>query len=706
MRAYFRLALLCFGLMASVVQAQSEQPWEERTNTLAEDVLQYSELPTANLDLYENVLPAANQLLNLNTVSAAELNSLWILTPSEIDAILSHREKYGSFLSIFELAAIRRLASNSLLKLLPFVEVLPLASALPTLKEIGRQHNHFLIARSTIPFQRGVGYSVRKGNDGSHLSKYAGNPYAGLLRYRYQLPGKLSWGFTAEKDAGEPTYWKPSQHYYVVDFLSAHMMVEHQWGFKKIVLGDYQLGYGQGLVFAGGFALGKTAETVLGIQRYQLGVRPFTSAQEGKQMRGVAAVRQIGDVELTAFLSAKKIDVSQTLSIDSTFATPFQTYTYGSIRGSGLHRTANEIAARQNVTESMAGLALQYQNKIKTFTAGVVWAGTRYSRMIGRPSAEYAQFQFQGQNFINASGFYSYFFKNASVFGELATTDGRAFAACQGLLVSLTRQLDASLHVRSYSPAFYAPYSNGLAQASGNQNERGLYLGLQYKPTYYLKINAFIDRFSFPWLRYQVSAPSAGFEYLVRATTQPTKAILAFIQLKHLVAERDVLVANAKTNILQPAKRTQWVLHTTLKLSPTVVVQARVQASRYQLGQGQGRPNKQSNGSLLAVDIAYKLRMLKLTARYAIFDADTYDDRQYAHEQNVLYAYSFPAYFGRGTRLYVILNAKASKRLEFWLRYARTRYTGQASFGSGLDRVQGTLDSELTLQTRIWLGGV
>ena len=105
---------------------------------------------------------------------------------------------------------------------------------------------------------------------------------------------------------------------------------------------------------------------------------------------------------------------------------------------------------------------------------------------------------------------------------------------------------------------------------------------------------------------------------------------------------------------------------------------------------------------MLAQDVGYQVnRALKLTARYALFDADDYDTRQYVYEQDVLLAVSVPALYGQGTRVYGIAEIRLNRAITLWLRYAETRYRHQAEVGSGLETIQGELRSEVKAQLRV-----
>jgi hypothetical protein len=122
---------------------------------------------------------------------------------------------------------------------------------------------------------------------------------------------------------------------------------------------------------------------------------------------------------------------------------------------------------------------------------------------------------------------------------------------------------------------------------------------------------------------------------------------------------------------------------------------------------------------LLYQDLAWKIGyQWKLTGRYAIFDVSDFDARIYAYENDVLGFFSIPPYFNQGSRYYAILNFKATRQLQFWLRMAQTRLRGIAelerppflaeappgedllvySQGSGLNEIDAPTRTEVKLQ--------
>ena len=86
--------------------------------------------------------------------------------------------------------------------------------------------------------------------------------------------------------------------------------------------------------------------------------------------------------------------------------------------------------------------------------------------------------------------------------------------------------------------------------------------------------------------------------------------------------------------------------------------------------------------------------------RYAIFDTESFNSRIYAYENDVLYAFSIPAYNGRGTRFYVTTKYRIKRGVDLWLRFAQTYYTDRVTIGSGREEIDGNTRSEVKAQLR------
>jgi hypothetical protein len=124
-------------------------------------------------------------------------------------------------------------------------------------------------------------------------------------------------------------------------------------------------------------------------------------------------------------------------------------------------------------------------------------------------------------------------------------------------------------------------------------------------------------------------------------------------------------------------------------------LKSRVQYSEYLINQ------RTTSGFAVVQDIHFEQGPFEVNLRYALFDTDDYDNRQYVYENDVWLAYSLPAYDGRGVRKVVMVNYKLNRHLSFWLRFSRTRYVDRMASGSGLETIPGDIRDEIKFQAMI-----
>jgi len=650
-------------------------------------------------DLYGTLLNFYQSPLNLNTAGPEELRALPLLSEAQVAALLLHRRTTGPLLSVYELQAVPGWDVRTIERVAPFVTV---ASTNPNAvrgtlwQRIKHEENNAVLLRYERVLQQRKGYSAVDTFQGRPTLRYLGSPDALALRYRVSHAHDFSLGFTAEKDAGEPLAWRPAQNQFGPDFLSAHVVLYEQGRLKTLALGDYQLQFGQGLLLSSGLALGKGGETVTSLRRAALGVRPYAALLENTFFRGAAATYQLAPRwEATAFASRKNIDANARQTTDS--LAQFDEFST-SLLLTGLHRTATEIANRQRLAETVGGGHLGYRSPDGNLSFGLTAVGTHYGLAYQKRPEPYNRYEFQGQNNLAFGAHYSYGWRNLLLFGEGGRSSGGGLGTVNGVLASLGPNVDASVLVRHYDANFHTFYGNALSENTRDINESGLYIGLKVRPLPRWEVSAYFDQFRFPWLRYRVGAPSQGQDALLRVAFTPTKTGLLYVQYRARLKPLD-LPSRLGRPVPLPGQqlRHSLLVYCDVQPTPRLGLRTRLQASY--LRADDNLPWR--SGFVLSQDATVQLaRRVSLAARYAVFDTDDYDTRQYMFEQDVLYAISAPALYGQGTRAYALLQATLNKHFTIWLRYADTRYRHQATISSGLEEIKGNARSEVTAQVR------
>jgi len=676
--AVFVLTAACSNLPAQDYPRKDINP-----ANLVDEVFAIQDLDINYQDLYENYLQLISNPFDLNKVTEEQLRSLYILSQDQITSILKYKFEGGPFISVYELQTI--LDRQTFLKIVSFVIVPDATQSFNRniFTRIRKEQNNYLLlrwGRTTEPQQ---GYSEKA----TPSNRYTGSVDNFYARFRTSRAGDFSLGFTMKKDAGEVISWNPSKGYYGFDYLSFHIQTLNKGKIKNLIVGDYQAQFGQGVTLGSVFGIGKNGEAVNTMRRPNLGFTPYTSIYEAGFFRGAAISYSLSkNATLHSLASTRGRDGS--LQQDTISSAEY----LSSISYTGLHRTTNELANRNAITESNFASVLQF--KKNSLDAGVIFHHTQFSSLLLHTPSPYNQFVFNGNSNTNAGAYLNYSFSNFSFFSEFSQTMNHGRSVVAGILTSLTPKLDVSLVYRKFDKNFYSFYSNAIAENSIPQNESGMYWGWKYSFNKKYSMTGYFDLFSFPWLKYRSYSPSEGSEWLVRFNFHPSKTISIFLQMREESKQRNTGVANNLYLTEQGTKRNYWI-NCDYSANERLSFRTRAQFSSFSIN------NRVTQGMALIQDVTYALGRVSITGRYALFDTDDYDNRLYAYESDAWLSFAFPAYYGKGIRNYVLVQYRLTHKIDVWVRWGHTQYTDRTTIGSGGEIITGDTRNDVKLQARI-----
>lgn len=667
--------------------AQSDNMPESRVTQLETMAEKTETTPTddsydLDLDYY------SRHPLNLNSADEDELDRLQILETLQIKNFLTYRKLLGSLISIHELQAVPGWDLETIHRILPFVVVSRDESMYIALKERWKGGDEDILIRSSQVVEKSKGFErpVEPG-----VSYYEGSPQNIFIRYTYNYKQLLAFGFTGEKDAGEP-FFRGAQRW-GFDFYSFHFFLRKTGLIRALAIGDFTVNMGQGLIQWQAFAFTKTSQ-VISIKREAEFLRPYHSAGEFNFHRGLGITLQKNNWETSLFVSAQKIStnlVTDTATADDLFS---------SFENSGYHRTPAEIADRDNSLQFSAGGNIHYSDN--RFLVGINWIQFHFSRPFQKRDEPYNLYSLKGTNLGNYSFDYNYTLGNMHLFGEFASDQWKRFAWVQGLLVSLGENINMSFLYRNISPAFQSLYASAFTENNVPSNERGFYGGLSFKPATALQVDAFYDMYIFPWLKYLVDGPSSGRDYFIQASVQPNKFwhLTTLYKNEMKMGNADQIV-DATHDLNAPVKQ-RWRIETDYTISRSVSFVSRMEFLWITIN-----GEKTQRGFLGMAGCAFKKSWISGNIALMLFDTDDYDTRIYTYEPDVLYNYSLPSYFGKGFHYFInlhrdfkllLLNTNKRVRASAWLKWEQTYYPGLSSIGTGLDEIAGNRKSELKAQ--------
>lgn len=684
------LLISCFTAIYSVNNANAQTwSWDYFLEQMtAEEENEY----TAWNYLYEELCELHEHPFNINKITKEQLEQFPFLNAAQIENILAYLYSYGPMQTLGELQLIGEMdfETRQLLSLFVYVDAEEKKRTV-SLKNVLRYGKHEVITRADIPLYERAGYKEYSDSILQRYPnrKYVGDPYYHSLRYQFSYGNKVYAGLVAEKDPGEAFFASGKKGY---DFYSYYFMLKDIGRLKALVVGNYRLNFGQGLVMNTNFSLGKTA-AISSIGSLNKGIRKHSSTSEDNFFRGVAAAFRIGEhFTLTGFYSNKKQDA--TLKQDSTvMIEPFIT----SFKTDGYHRTPLEISKKNNVSNELFGSNLSYSNK--GFRVGLTGVYNVFNRVLKPSDEPYKKYAARGKEFYAYGADYSYFHHRFTLAGETAYCKGGGIATLNSIQFQLTRDYKFILIQRYYSKEYNALYANSFAESSSVQNESGIYLGMEATPLRHLKLNGYFDVFRFPYLRYQASVPSSrGVDGMLQALWTPGKKSSLMVKYRYKNKGKDFTLKDSNRKGIDVEIQQKLCVQWQYKPINSLMLK-----TTFDYAQVDFIEQESDCGYMFTQNVEYASASFPLSAdlSMAYFHTDSYASRLYRYEKGMLYAFSFPSFYYEGTRLALRLRYEPNNRFMFIAKYGNTRYLDRESIGSSQQKIEGNMKQDIQLQVRM-----
>ena len=664
-------------------------------------------LSPINLNDLRIVKDAEEQMIN----TKARLRQLPFLSDQQIDAIVYYVNNNYPMQSLGELMLIRELdyQTRSRLPLFCYVGE-PTTQNKDNILKLLRYANHEVIARTTIPFYTKDGFLDKPQNiiDASPNKIYRGNNNYHSLRYQLRsrqqkrsngISQQLIAGFSIEKDAGEDYF----------DYLSGFVMMNGLGKIRTLIIGDYKLNYGLGLIVNNSFNLGKNTMGVLSnasISRH--GIRPHASSSESNYFRGIAIDYSLSrSAHLSAFVSYHDIDATK----DQNSAIPSIT----SLKTDGLHRTLLEKSKKGIVQELSGGWNLSFFHRgLQVELTGIA---SHFSIPLkpkyNTPATEYRKYNLQGDNFGSIGLFYRYMTNRWNLQGEYAVSFSNAedkamnidhpnngFAFVNNLRFLVDNQTSLSAIVRYYNPKYATLYGKSFGENSRPQNELGLLVGIATEPWAHFHLEAYVDGFIFPKKRYHAAAGSKGIDGLLKMTYSPNQKSSWQLRYRVKSKEQDCKIEQDKTELYFNTRqdlRLQW----NYKLNNYLTFRT--------TGGFVYRWNADSNdemGYLFSQHIRHERTLARQKGRQRIdvmlayFHTDSYAAKVYTTSPSLLYTFGMNSLYGQGINAVAMFSRSLSRNLFAICKLSVTKYFDRNTIGTGLDMINASHKEDIQLQLR------
>lgn len=621
-------------------------------------------------ELYERLSELEANPKNINTAEYDDFAVIPLLNIDQISDIMYYRDKYGYLRTMEELSLIRSIdrPMRLLLSRLFFAAQPPVkpwykGESFDSLMHHG--HGSALVSA-------GIPLYERAGN-----ADYLGDKYKYSVKVKGHFADYIKFGITGSKDDGEPFLRNGNRQGF--DSYSFYLTLNRIGIVKTLVLGRFNVKFGEGIILNNGFSLGKqymlsstgTASTA---------ISGHGSRSDSHYLQGAATTIApfrngfFKNVELSAFLSYRYLDA--TLSSDGSVRT---------IITSGYHRKDTEMGKHNNTSEMMTGGRISWKHN--GWHAGVSGVYTNYNRILTPANSLYKRYAPHGDAFWNASADYGYLSHRFAFSGETATGDCGSIATLNTLAVRLPHNVKLTAVQRYYAYQYYAMLASAFSDGGYVQNESGIYIGVSLPLASHLSLSCYTDYAYFPWARYRTSSSSYSWDNSATLTySRNTWNVQGRYRIrKRQIDAEDMLVTRTEhtARLVYNKEIGNWTLRTQGDWHSIV------------------SPIGDTNGHAISQTVTAKLwKIISASLTMAYFNTKDYDSRIYIYERGLVESYGMSSFYGRGIRSSGILRADIGKKWMLAAKFGVTNYFDRTTISSSDRMIPQSYKPDVDVQLR------
>ncbi len=660
------LAFQAPGLLSSQLPVEAGQ--------FAEELLFMDESTELPLETLEAMADMKGVALNLNSATPDQLEESGLFTPFQVHVLIKYRERYGDLYSIYELKALTGFRESSLRKIAAAVTFDQGPAQRPEKRERGMI---LLTVGKTLP--ESGGYLSNGDHPGTAV--YTGSPIKMSLRIRSPLGRHLALGLSFEKDPGE-------QYFQGVrpEFISGYLAYQGRGPMKQLILGNFQLHHGLGLVNGSGmlpsprgFLVNRTP-----ISR----IRPSASLSESRFERGIGCRFDFKLVSLLLWSSYQRPDLSPGVLEEA--REPLDWFKY--LGKTGLHRTTGEMEGRFLAFRVHSGI--QAVARIGELTAGAMFSHEMAG--LSRKGGDHVKSEMGASMHAVGSVHGQWQHERLRLFAEMGWQMPGSTAILAGLGYDFNDFLQGLMMLHHYGREYTGVHPSSYTSGSRITNENGIALVFHAEPGRSFQADFLLELFNYPAPRFMADVPTTGHRYsCALGNPAPGKW-----QWNFIIAKKCWQITPGREEPgLRPLKNSS-VTRSDCRLlfdaDLPISWQTRVVVSHF------SKDDQTTWGHAAAQKVIIKPRpFINCTIQFVVFKVTPWENRIYLHEPGLYYSFNFPVLYGRGEKITSVITVKPVRRITLSLKLSAISYHDREKIGSGNSQVPGNTRFESEVQLRM-----
>lgn len=482
------------------------------------------------------LLLTENEPISCALSELEQLVALELLSPSDAQLLRIFFEQGASVSNLYQLQGLLQQDLTALQKILPFLKAQ--VPTRPSFKRTDVLLLYDMFFHSPQLLSTADSLFVRKD------TSFLGSAFATQQRVTCTWQNWRA-GAQFAKDAGEPVWHTTSTKGF--DFATGYLA----WNapvktcvLQKLVLGTYQVQWGQGLQLWSSRGMGKSID-LLQLARNPLGIKPYQGRDEQRYLQGLSGSVQLGRQQFTFIASLKRIDAkTPTDTLQQEFNLSYT---------NGLHRSASEIVKRKQGFEQIYGLGYTRRSALWQYGALVLYQNVQ---LINQKTDSLLSINaLKAESLWSMGGFAQATWRQFYFYGEsvFAFQQGVSLKSSQAsnlaLIYYLDQNLEMGLHLRSYGPFYRTFYANPIGNSTLGANERGFIFQLKWQVLKKLQLKLSAERLQIPYLLSGTTYPRTTTETRIFMLYQASRQQLFNCQVGFRPISSQVLQCRFTANI-------------------------------------------------------------------------------------------------------------------------------------------------------------
>ncbi len=655
------LLICCLYSPVSFSQNTYKQP-DMWINNIFNYVDKYSDEEVINNEI-ERLSELINKQILINFTDRDELSKISFLSDKQIESLLFYLHVYGPMYSLDELQLVEGFDYETIQLVKPFFKIsVPNYRDSLDVEKMIKHLRYNLVMRSDIGFPLKKGYVDKDG--------YEGLPIYNSIRFKAENYKRLSLGLVMERDAGERG----------MDYYSAFVRLQNRGVLTNLIIGNYKIKYGAGLLINNGFSMGKSYIGANLLTRSG-GFTPHSSVDEYNFLQGIAAEFKLKRIRLYPFWSYRRVDAD------------IRNDTIKSIIKGGLHRVDSQRSRTNNAYIISYGTRCSYRASI--YEIGLSSVVHHFSKLYFPNKTNANIHYFRGD--LNAGLALDYQLRSGGFYfsGETSFCNNMKLATVNALTYYPSDNVNINMLYRYYDKDYFSWMSRSYSEGSIVNDEQGFSFYLDSKWLSNFNSQLGIDFFSFEWLKSGVKKPSWGYELSYKQTYQHYQQLQIDLAYRLKIREKNNTIYDKDDIAIASYQRHTYSLSYTSEIAYQWYLRGQVEGCLYKF-----YDYPSATGFLLSQRLAYRPLTFPfaIDIGVAIFQTDNSLAKVYLSEKNLLYAFGYPSFYGRGMRSNLVAQYEISDHSRVSAKWGQTYYFDRDEIGSGLETIDGNIKNDISIQ--------